>query len=133
MKVVQKLEVLRPPSLAGHNIPCIRWASSLLTDRQTDRQAAKAGGEIRARAVAPRINFSRDVAPGSEPLKPPLIQFPGQIPERRSRYGWPGLLGRNFLMEVEAWFNGRVWQALTLRDELRTVPGCNWSFYTAVF
>lgn len=59
-----------------------RWASSLLTDRLQYRGAAKARGAIRGRTISPRINFSRDAAPGSEPGAAQThrpIQFPGQI------------------------------------------------------
>lgn len=92
-KTVQILAVTRPPSVAVHasswrsvalaNAPgsSSRWASSLLTDSLQYRDAAKARGAIRGRTISPRINFSRDAAPGSEPGAAPTrrpIQFPGQ-------------------------------------------------------
>lgn len=80
--------------------------------------AAKANGEIRAGAISPRINFSRDVAPGSEPgaAQTHLIQFPGQTPDCGA-VATHGELLTVFLMEVEGLSNWRVWQGATLPDE----------------
>lgn len=128
---------MRPPSIAVHTSSWrsvvlantlgsrSRWASSLLTDRLQYRDAAKAGGEIRATTISTRINFSRDTAPGSEPGAAQThhhIQFPGQIhdctalvmPEKVSGDGTFSL------MDVEGWFSGMAWQGQTSQDEFWT-------------